>query len=351
MSYLKNSEIKFPAPPVWLVYSASGELTESDLSVKLNPDALEFLQRTNGIVVPISSFDLMMSLTRERCFREVDVRAMFESRTTSIAAALQKRIEQLATTYQTAAEQDPVASAMKSEEPVTSFDWFLRGYGTADPEEQIRCYEHAISMDPKYASAYINRGVALSRLKRYDEAIEDYNIGLGLDPKLAVGFYNRGLARISKDQLDTAINDFTAAITLNADYVDAFVNRGFAWDKLGQHDKAIADYNSALSIDPHHGPALNRRGVSRLQLADYDGALKDFEAVLTAGDFQAGALYNIACVFARQSKVKQAVEKLVEAIELDLKYCVQAKTDSDFDSIRGDSGFKAVIASRCPGEG
>ncbi len=91
----------------------------------------------------------------------------------------------------------------------------------------------------------------------------------------------------------------------------------FLWDlgnaifNLGKHSEAIASYDKALEIKPDNDEAW----------------------------------YNRACCFALQNQIQSAMENLAKAISLDKQYQEMAKTDSDFDSIREDSRFKALIDS------
>jgi tetratricopeptide (TPR) repeat protein len=56
------------------------------------------------------------------------------------------------------------------------------------------------------------------------------------------------------------------------------------------------------------------------------------------------AFYNKACCYALQGDVEQALENLQQAINLSPdKYREMAKTDSDFDSLREDERFQALI--------
>ena len=44
--------------------------------------------------------------------------------------------------------------------------------------------EKAIALDPNYAEAHLNRGVAYGQLKRHDEAIAAFDRALRLNPNL-----------------------------------------------------------------------------------------------------------------------------------------------------------------------
>lgn len=48
----------------------------------------------------------------------------------------------------------------------------------------IDAYNKAIALDPGFARAYFNRGLAYAGLKHYDEAIADYEQAVAIDPSL-----------------------------------------------------------------------------------------------------------------------------------------------------------------------
>lgn len=45
------------------------------------------------------------------------------------------------------------------------------------------CYTQAIEFDPGYAPAYLKRGTAKRRLRRYDDAIVDLDQAIALAPE------------------------------------------------------------------------------------------------------------------------------------------------------------------------
>jgi tetratricopeptide (TPR) repeat protein len=47
----------------------------------------------------------------------------------------------------------------------------------------IQNYNQAIELNPKYADAFIDRGVAYADLKQFEKAIQDYNQAIELNPK------------------------------------------------------------------------------------------------------------------------------------------------------------------------
>lgn len=49
-------------------------------------------------------------------------------------------------------------------------------------------------LDPKYATAWYNKGNALKNLGKYDEAVKAYDEAIKLDPKFAWPWNNKGNA-------------------------------------------------------------------------------------------------------------------------------------------------------------
>ncbi|MGA1132208.1 MAG: TPR end-of-group domain-containing protein [Prochlorotrichaceae cyanobacterium] len=71
-------------------------------------------------------------------------------------------------------------------------------------------------------------------------------------------------------------------------------------------------------------------------MASYDEALK------YKPDY-ASAWYNKSCCYALQNQLELALAHLQQAIKLDPQYRDMARSDSDFDGIRRDDRFQALI--------
>ncbi|MBI5747750.1 MAG: tetratricopeptide repeat protein [Nitrospinae bacterium] len=92
--------------------------------------------------------------------------------------------------------------------------WFDKGYQHAlnkEYDNAIESYTKAIALDPNYAQAYNNRGVAYYDKGQHDRAIEDYNKAIALDPNLASAYNNRGVAYGLSGNMGRAISDFQKA--------------------------------------------------------------------------------------------------------------------------------------------
>ena len=140
-----------------------------------------------------------------------------------------------------------------------------------DHDRAIAAFSEAIRLDPNYAMAFNNRGVAHVNKGDNDRAIADYTEAIRLDPKYALAFLNRGIAFGKKGDIDRAITDFTEAIRLDPNNSQALNNRGFAYASKGDNDRAIADYNEAIRLNPQYAAAFCNRGRAKLKINDASG--------------------------------------------------------------------------------
>ena len=153
--------------------------------------------------------------------------------------------------------------------PIFAEAYTNRGIAKDDLEqypEAIADYDKAIELNPNYAIAYNNRGVAKDKLGQYPEAMADYNKAIGLNPNDAEAYNNRGVAKDDLGQYSDAIVDFDKAIELNPNYAIAYRNRGIAKSNLGKYQEAISDYDKAIELDPNEAIAYNNRGIAKYHL-------------------------------------------------------------------------------------
>ena len=184
-------------------------------------------------------------------------------------------------------------------------------YGFADQyAKAIASYDKALEFKPDRHEAWNNRGNALGKLGRLEEAIASYDKALEFKPDKHEAWYNRGSTLDDLGRLEEAIASYDKALEFKPDDHEAWNNRGNALGNLGRLEEAIASYDKALEIKPD----------------------------------DTSAFYNKACCYALHSQIDQAIHNLEKAINLNPdKYREMAKTDSDFDSMRSDTRFQALI--------
>jgi tetratricopeptide (TPR) repeat protein len=189
-------------------------------------------------------------------------------------------------------------------------------------QEAVADYSKALSLDPKNAWAawaYAHRGSAYENLGQHQKAVDDLNKATKLDPKYALAYYHRGIAYKSLGQHQKAIDDYSRVIELAPKFLGTYVNRGVAYDELGQHQKAINDYSHAISLDPKCATAYNNRGAAYGFLKQHQKALEDFNKAIGLDPKYAKAYKNRWATYLKLGQIDLADKDLQKAKELGYK--------------------------------
>ena len=193
-------------------------------------------------------------------------------------------------------------------------DYFQQGNNFLEShryEDAVAAYDKAIKIKPDKYEALINQGNALTALQRYEDAIAAYDKAIAIKPDLHEAWYDRGNALTALQRYEDAVASYDKAIAIKSNkYEAAWINRGIALTKLGRYKDAIAAYDKAIKIQPNKHEAY----------------------------------YNKACSYALQNNIELTIKNLEKAIKLvPGKYQQLAKTDADFDKVRGDKQFQELL--------
>jgi tetratricopeptide (TPR) repeat protein len=123
-----------------------------------------------------------------------------------------------------------------------------------------------------YAGTLVNRGLLEAAAHNDSAAVADFDAGLARNDKLTPAYMNRGLAMLRASRFEEARADFSRAIELGtADLHVAYFNRGEAQEGAGNLLAAYHDYRKAQELAPNFKPAsleLARFQVTERRFAD-----------------------------------------------------------------------------------
>jgi len=228
----------------------------------------------------------------------------------------------------------------------TAETWYNQGNKLLNANkysEAIASYEKAIEIKPDFHDTWNWKGIALYELQRYSEAIASYEKAIEIKPDFHDTWNNRGVALYELQRYSEAITSYEKAIEIKPEDYKIWHNRGNALKELQRYIEAIASYEKAIEIKPDFHDSWNWKGIALSKLQRYSEAIRSYDKLLEIRPDFALALYNKACCYALQSKIELAIENLQQAIEFDPDHSPMAKTDSDFDNIRHDKRFQALI--------
>lgn len=141
----------------------------------------------------------------------------------------------------------------------------------------IKKFTCVIKMNPKFTSAYNDRGIARYKLGYKKSAVEDLTTAIGLNPYKAKYYSNRGFMLTRLEDYTGAIADYNSALLLNPNLAQAYFNRGTIRLQMENSLAALADFESAIRLDPDFAKAYFNRGMTRYKLRETHGGFEDFQ--------------------------------------------------------------------------
>lgn len=170
--------------------------------------------------------------------------------------------------------------------------------GDGDLAGAIERYREAIELDESEA-IYYNLGIALTRSRRFDEAVEAYRSAVELAPEYAEVYQNLGNVFTAMGRFDEAIEQYETVMELMPDYPVTHNNLGKVYALQGKSAEAIGEFNRALEIDPEYLPARYNLGSAMSAQDRFDDAAKEYEAILALNPNFTPAIRGLARVRAR----------------------------------------------------
>ena len=196
----------------------------------------------------------------------------------------------------------------------------LLGVLTAQKENyilSINLFSQAISINPKYADAFYNRGNVYRETGQFKNAVLDYTQFIELNPDSYLGFYKRGCAFKDSKKFFEAIKDFNSAISINPKFLDAINERGVVYRSLMEFEKSIDSFEHALTIDPKFYGAIFNRGVTYQLSGNFEKALFDYNTVITNNPKNVECLVNRGSIFHELKEFEKALIDYERALLLE----------------------------------
>jgi len=208
----------------------------------------------------------------------------------------------------------------------------------------------AIELDPELAEGHSALAVALTHAKRHQEAEQEFEAAIRLNPKLFEAHYFYARSRLQQGKRAEAVRSFEEAARLRPDDYQTFAFMAQAHEGLGQKAEAEAAHRKALQLvekhvelNPDDARALNL-GASELATAGQrERGLQWAKRSLESDPDDAMMQYNTGCFYAVQGEAQEALACLNKAIRLGYGHREWVENDPDWDSLRNDPQFQALL--------
>jgi tetratricopeptide (TPR) repeat protein len=223
------------------------------------------------------------------------------------------------------------------------------GQGRLD--EAVAKFSEGIAIDDhfrqRYVTMYAQRGFALQRLGRLQEAISDYGRAIEMEPEInrAQYLFHRGMCWSGLSQPERAVADHTASIALHDGHPGPFHLRGKIYvDELQRYAEGIADFDRFLTMR-EHPEVYTLRGFAKHMLGDLRGALAD----LARSSELRPDTYNdclAAFVHADAGDADAVFAAIARAVASDRAYVETFAPDERLARFRSDPRFAAALEGR-----
>ncbi|MGB5217161.1 MAG: tetratricopeptide repeat protein, partial [Smithella sp.] len=154
--------------------------------------------------------------------------------------------------------------------------WHQCGYW----KNSLTLFSHALKVTENNYIAHNHLANALVKARKFDRAFYHYNKAIQINPLYAHAYYNRGIANYISGRKQLALADFEKTIRLMPKIpksASAYHNIGIIYAELGQYQRAIDYYHEAIELQPDYASAYNNRALVYFKIGEKNAGCQDVQ--------------------------------------------------------------------------
>lgn len=225
-------------------------------------------------------------------------------------------------------ENENYKAAIKSIDKVLAIDssdaWYFQLKANChlkleEYEEAFLAYSRGINNFPEESMLYNERGVFLTSMQEYTYAKQDLNLAVKHsknDTALMQSYVNRSIAHSRVRNFEEAYNDLHAAYLLDSTDIAVLVNLGAICDEIGKGDETLVYLLKALEVDSSFFAIYGNIGFKYQEMGEYTKAIEYFDKVLTIDPDQALGYSNRAFCRYKLGDLKGAMKDINKSIKM-----------------------------------
>jgi tetratricopeptide (TPR) repeat protein len=169
---------------------------------------------------------------------------------------------------------------------------------------------------PGHAEALHLRGLARSRLGRFDEGEADLLAAAAVHDQAHAVLGNLGNLRRRAGRLEAAVEAYESALRKQPDFVDARVNLATTLKDAGRLEDARHAFEAALALQPAHPAALNGLGIVLTELGETDAAMQVFTQAVEGQGASVLPRINRGALLRGQNQPERSLTDLEQACQM-----------------------------------
>ena len=235
--------------------------------------------------------------------------------------------------------------------------WLYSWFGSR-PEDLRRAEEssrRALEKAPELAETHVARAATLALTRRFDEAAVAFEAAIERNPQLWEAYWLYGRMRFAQGLAADAERLWEKAMAVRPEDYQVPILISMVYEARGRPQdveetqwKGIELARRQLARDPGDLRAMYLCAGALVQRGRREEGLRLLDRVLSVARGDPSVLYNAACVYARAGKREEAIAALQECVRAGWYNRDWMAHDSDFDSIRDDPRFRAMIEPAAP---
>ncbi|MFT3869380.1 MAG: tetratricopeptide repeat protein [Nibricoccus sp.] len=185
-----------------------------------------------------------------------------------------------------------------------------------DYRDAVTLWEDTVTKLPSSKRAYNNLGTALFIAGCNDEAIATFQHAVQLDPRYASALVNLGRAQLQSGQPAVAANNFATALAVEPANPEAHFGLGFALASTGRVAEGIPHYREAIRLQPTAIDYRLKLAQALFRAREPAAAINEFRELLRSAPKLVEAHSGLGTVLASQGQFAEAEKELTEALRL-----------------------------------
>ena len=230
-----------------------------------------------------------------------------------------------------------------------TYEWF--GSADEDLSEAERASKIAMELNPQLADAHVARGFAMSLLRKYDLAEQHFEAAARINPQLFDTYYLHGRACFARGQIERSAELFAKAAEVRPEDFQSRYLQGQSLQIVGRLDEArvinrdsIQRAERILALNPRDTRTLSL-GAGALQVdGQHERCFEWSRRALEINPTDMSALINAVCINARAGNKEEALNLVERTFAFGWGKRDWIEHDPDYDSLRDDPRFQAMVA-------
>jgi len=181
-------------------------------------------------------------------------------------------------------------------------------------DEAVRTFDNLIEIDPHHISGYLGKGLALRKLRKPKEEVENYNQAIRTRFRKREDYDRLAKRLVEIQEYKGAFYCYEEIVRLG--YPLAYLEKGDLLIELQDYDSAIDCYDDYINYDPGHPHGLIQKGKMLRKMGKTDQAAESFVQAVDSGRLEDIDRQEIGQFFVEMGDYERTIQCYDENIKI-----------------------------------